>query len=213
MKRAIHTGLLLSSLLVFGACTAEVKVVSEKRKVMWDYESGGAVSVDEIKKRLEEEPDNPQPYFLMAMHLESVNQLTKAINYYLGGIERFKNLKLPDDAQYTGGHYRVGRCYARLRGYNQAIVHLGMVKAIEPKDLPSAMANRHFRETRFLLGACYNEVMNYTEARKHFIRFIELGGEEWRAADFIFRIDQILKEQAESGKKEEARDPLEVKKG
>lgn len=176
--------------------------IKTKRKVVYDYEQFKALSVDEIKAKIDEDPENPQPYFLLGEHYESTGQLLLALQNYIEGTTRFKNSPGYDPKRkYTGGHFRIGKVYARLSKYNEAIIHLRKVVAMEPKAMKDAVVNYQFREGHYLLGACYKETLDYGKSKYHFERFLKLGGEEWRALPFLAELKKDDKPPAKTPEK------------
>jgi tetratricopeptide (TPR) repeat protein len=179
----------VAAILIAGCSSTTNQPAQSKRKVLYDYETFKPVSVDEIKAKLAENPGNPQPYFLMGEYHESNGQLLQALDQFIKGTVRFKNANGYDPKKkYTGGHYRIGRVYARLSKYNSAIVHLSKVVAMEPRELRASVLNYQFRETHYLLGACYKETLDFKKAEYHFKHFMKLGGEDWRALPHLAEI-------------------------
>jgi tetratricopeptide (TPR) repeat protein len=172
---------LFVSSLTFG-CVSKNREIKAKRKVAYDYENFKALTIDEIKNKMAQDPDNPQPYFLLGQVYEESGQLLLAVQTYEAGISRFQNAPNFDPQQkYTGGHFRIGRLYARLSQYARAIFHLEKVVAMEPAQLGLVIQNYHFRESHYLLGASYKETLDLAKSEYHFTHFLKLGGEEWRA--------------------------------
>lgn len=173
--------------LALTGCAAETTITVKDKLYSVDYRREEPVPLEDVEKKLSDDPKNPRAYFLKGLRLERKGQLRQAITLYLSGMERFKNLELPKDAKFTGGHFRIGLCYVRLRAYQQAIYHLAQVAAMEPEDnLAACINNPHFREARYLLGACYHELLDNARARRHLDRFVELGGESWRVAPLLY---------------------------
>lgn len=191
-KAAFHvSALLLVGLLSTACTTAEEKDTKVKgRKIMWDYETDTPVSEREIMKKIQEDPKNPQPYFMLGMHYESMNRFLQARDAYLRGTLNFQNAKgYREDVSYTGGHYCLGRVYTKLKAYPQAIAHLHRVVAKEPSKKGVAIQNSHYRESHYLLGVCYESTLDYQKSRYHYNRFRKLGGEEWRVIPRLARLD------------------------
>lgn len=137
---------------------------------------------DKLKERVEKDPKDAQGWFELGEYYEQGMQLIDAVNSY----ERGNSLLTP--GRYTGGHYLLAKIYLRLQEWDRAIANLNVLFSLEPKDPKSACLNPHFREAHYLRGAIYHIHRQYKAAKQEFVRFVDLGGEEWRVEDSMSEI-------------------------
>lgn len=124
----------------------------------------------------EEHPDDPGVWFKLGKFYENSSRLQDAIGAY-------QHLKLATEAKYpnkvyTGPDYSLGKVYARLGAYPEAVKHLGFVLKQQPEDPMKASLNRHFREAHLLLAAIYYDNAQWDPAEEHALAYLDLGGDE-----------------------------------
>ena len=226
MNRLAQFVLIGSLAAALSACALDPEPKKEvtRSKVVWDHGTGEKITVEKLIKRIEENPDQAKNYFLLGHWYETNNQLVLAIQAYQAGMARFpKTQKLryvagetsvvrEAELNYTGGNYRVGRCFAKLDRYAEAVYYLQKVVQLWPrmpdkipagttreqvelaleKDQKLARQNPHFRNSHYMLGACYKELRDFKLAEYHLKRFVDLGGDESRVLHHLAEIELEL---------------------
>jgi tetratricopeptide (TPR) repeat protein len=132
--------------------------------------------------RVEKDPKDAQGWFQLGQYCEEGLELVEAANAYE------KGAALLEPGRYTGGHYLLARVYLRLQEWERSVANLNALFALEPKDVKTACLNGHFREAHYLRGAIHHILRQFKDAKKEFLRFLELGGEEWRVEDSLEEI-------------------------
>jgi tetratricopeptide (TPR) repeat protein len=135
-----------------------------------------------LLERVQKDPKDAQGWFELGEYYERSMQPVDAVNAY----EKGNALLEPN--RYTGGYYLLAKMYLRLQEWERSIGNLNVIFMLEPKDPKSACLNAHFREAHYLRGAIYHIHGQYRAAKKEFLRFIEIGGEEWRVEESLSEI-------------------------
>ncbi|MEZ0229856.1 MAG: tetratricopeptide repeat protein [Planctomycetota bacterium] len=132
--------------------------------------------------RVEKDPKDVQGWFELGDYYERGEQLVQAREAYARGTA------LLEPNRYTGGHYLLAKVSVRLQDWQHALGNLQVIFSLEPKDPKSACLNPHFREAHYLQGVIFFIHKQYRSAKKEFLRYLDLGGEEWRVEDSLGEI-------------------------
>jgi tetratricopeptide (TPR) repeat protein len=169
----------------FSGCQTE-KIQTVKLRGAFDpIDEGDAPRVTREKTllaRVEKDPKDVQGWFELGDYYERGEQLVEARNAYARGTD------LLEPGRYTGGHYLLAKVSVRLQDWGYALANLQVIFSLEPKDPKSACLNPHFREAHYLRGVIFFVHKQYGEAKKEFVRFLEIGGEEWRVEESLGEI-------------------------
>jgi tetratricopeptide (TPR) repeat protein len=181
------SSLLASSLALclFAGCETERVHHVQVMDFTTDLSDDDAPRVTRLKKlqdRVEKDPKDAAGWFALGEYYETGMENAKAIDAYQHGNA------LIDVRHYTGGNYLLARMYLRIEDWDRSIFYLNQIFALEDKDPKRACLNPHFREAHYLRGAIYFLNKQYQLARREFIRFTEIGGDENRVEDWLMQI-------------------------
>ena len=140
--------------------------------------------LDDLQAKVDKDPKDPQGWFEFGLYWEDSMDYVKAAQCYERGNE------LLDQSRWTGGNYHLGKVYFRMEQFELAMRHLDAVIHLESPDPKIACVNSDFSEAHYLKGAMFYIRHRWRDARKEFLRFVELGGESNRVDEFLDRIDQ-----------------------
>jgi len=171
---------LLSSFLVLAGCESE----TVKKVHVMDPLAGASDVPHEprekaLKDKVEADPKDAKAWFELGEYYEGGMQYIQAAEAYEHGNS------LMEPGRYTGGHYLLARVYLRLQEWDQTLAHLNEIFKLEPKDPKSACLNPHFREAHYLRGAVFYLNKQWHPAKREFLRFIEIGGDENRVEEWL----------------------------
>ncbi len=177
--------LLIVGLLGLASTGCETETVKGDVRVLTsvDPDTPKVSREDDLKSRVQADPKDSRAWFELGDYYERGMQLGAAAECYERGAA------LMDDTRYTGGHYTLAKVYMRLQDFPRAFAHLDRLAQLEPKDPKAACLNPHFREGHYLRGAIFYINQQWQPAKKAFVRFLELGGEESRVSEWLDRIE------------------------
>jgi tetratricopeptide (TPR) repeat protein len=135
-----------------------------------------------LVERVQADPTSLNAWFELGQYYEDGMQFVYAANAYEHGAALVKS------ERETGGHYVLARVYFRLQEWDLATRHLDEIFRVEPPDREAACRNPHFREAHYLRGAHSWLRKQWREAKKDFLRFIEIGGDENRVEEWLEEI-------------------------
>jgi tetratricopeptide (TPR) repeat protein len=142
---------------------------------------------DDLKAAVEKDPKDAKAWFEFGAYWEESLDFQKAAECYERGSE------LIDPTRWTRPNYTLGRVYFRMQDFDRSIRHLEAVIQYESPDPAVSCLNPDFRESHYLRGAIYYLHNRWREARRDFLRFVELGGEDARVEQFLDKIDHEIR--------------------
>ena len=163
-----------------------------------DDENSYALREEELVEATEDEPDEPRTWFMLAKFMERSGRFVEALDAlfaYQASLERLEARTLEEhgrEIHYTSGHHQIGRIFARMKRYGDAVVHFQRVLELKPKtpsgevDVPQASLNSDFLESHYLLAAIYFEHGQYETAREQLLECRVLTGHD------DLRIERLL---------------------
>lgn len=185
----------LAAALLAQGCQTSERVVSagpDKQTVRFSEAEPRESREERLVRATEERPDDAKAWLALGDHHEKLGRYEAAVAAYVRVQQLLVEAEAKNRTRYTGGHFRLGRTYAKARLYNEAIQHLRKVLELQPKSPSQASLNADFRESHYLIAAIYYDNRQLEPARDHFETFIQLGGDRARATPWIMKIDEQL---------------------
>lgn len=188
------TTIVLCAAALFSGCVTEERDLGSAGRTelvpVDDSPPPLAAQEEKLKEAVEDASDDPRDqarvWYALADFYERTMRYPDAAQAYTQ--MQLNIQKLPDGTKYTAGHYHLGRVYALMKSYPQAVEHLRAVLQLEPKERQQAALYDHFREAHYLLGVVYYNSHQWDAAQEHLVAFKELGGEPERADTLLMNI-------------------------
>lgn len=180
--------LFLAATVALGAgCETEVRMrevrMYDPSRPGEDGEPTRVTREQTLRNRIDADPKDARAWFDLGSYYEESGFLVEGANCYEKGNSLF------EPRRYTGGYYLLARIYFRMKEFDRSLVNLEVLHSLEPRDARTASTNEHFREAHYLHGALHMVLNHKREAKRHFMRFLELGGEESRVEELLDEID------------------------
>lgn len=145
---------------------------------------------------VEEEPESPSRWWALGDYYESERRYTDALAAYQELQIRIERTTRADAKTYTGGLFLIGKMYARLGSYGEAVRYMQAVLEHQPESLVSAARYRNFREAHFVLGWIYLQHDQLDLAEQHLEAFRDLTPGSFRADGLLIKIADARRRKA-----------------
>lgn len=178
-------------------------VVVEERSVPatgdgWSDDADQSLTTEEkLAEAIEDDEENAKLWFLLGDLCEGQGRYREAALAY-ARMKDLINEQHPEQI-FTAGDYHLGRVFALMKNYPQAVAFLGAVLKTQPDDEGAASLNKHYRESHYLLAVIYYNTKQFDDALQHAQAFKRIGGEELRGDSLIMSVRHAKNERAVRG--------------